>query len=444
MIKEKNLPKVKNSKELFSEFPRTSEIEINGKIKSNPTHFKVTEIPKHRNKEYKSLKELKQNKKLKECIIFKIRKRNLTTDRAKRKLLGTKFLKASNLGYAGMKDKYAITEQYFSASTNTVKNKELENLPKTVNGIKIQTISTGKCLNLGDLLGNQFQITIKNAETNPNKIKKIIEQSQYPNYFGSQRFSTKRSMNHLVGKNLLKQNYKKAAKIYLGTYSKTTRKKEAKARKNFWKNENPEKALKEFPKDLWYEKRMLKSLTKNQPNKWKKSFKKIPKRILTTLLHSYQSYIFNKALAKRIEKNIGLNQVQTGDILLAIEQKNKYKVPERRKTILVTENLKEKAQTKVDKGEAKITGPIPGQKMRKPEGKMGKIEKEVTELKESDFKKRPYGIKLRGGRRELSITHQNLEYRKKDENLIINFFLPKGNYATVFLREFLGNDPLKY
>ena len=445
MINNKELPKVPNYKELFTEFPRTTNQKTNGKIKSNPSHFKVTEIPKNNHTEYRSLKKLKKNQPKKDCIIFQIKKRNNTTDRAKRKLLATNFLKATDLGFSGMKDKYAVTKQYFSAPTETVKNSEkLENLPKTVNGITILSLSTGECLNLGDLLGNKFEIIVKGSEAKPNKIKKIIEESQFPNYFGSQRFSTKRSMNHIVGKNLLMEKYKKAAKIFLGSYSKSTRKQEKEARKNFWENEDPKKALNEFPEDLWYERRMLKSLTKNQKNKWRKSFKKLPRRILTTLLHSYQSYIFNKALAKRIKKGIGLNKVQVGDILLAIEEKNSYKIPERRKTIRVTEKLLERAQKKVNKGEAKITGPIPGQKMRKPEGIMGKIEENVTELNKSDFKKRPFGIKLRGGRRELTINYQDLKYRLKDKDLIFNFFLPKGNYATVFLREFLGNDPLKF
>ncbi len=58
------------------------------------------------------------------------------------------------------------------------------------------------------------------------------------------------------------------------------------------------------------------------------------------------------------------------------------------------------------------------------------------------FNNKPFGINLRGGRRGLTMNYQKFKYRKENENLIIEFFLPKGTYATVFLREFIGNDLL--
>lgn len=438
------LPKVSHQKEFFSKFPQINKETINGKIKTKPQDFKVYEVLNKKKKPGSGIEEMRQNND--PSIYFLVEKRELTSDRAKRELSKLDFIKTSNIGYAGMKDKYAVTQQYFSIPKEKIeKTESLKNLPYKKDKMSILEIRSGDKLKLGDLIGNKFEIRIRGTSVNINTLRSIKEGSELPNYYGSQRFGTIRSMNHLVGEELLKKNYKKAAKIFLGTYSEETNDHEKEARKTFWKTENPERALKIFPNHLWYEKRMLESLNKNQNssngNHWKKAFESLPRRIIKTFLHSFQSYIYNKLIAERIKLGIGLKRVKTGDIICAIEERKGYLVPERRKTIIVTKNILERAQEKVNNKEALITAPIPGNRMRKAEGEIRQIEEKILpDL--SIFNNKPFGINLRGGRRGLTMNYQNLKYRKENENLIIEFFLPKGTYATVFLREFIGNDLL--
>ena len=75
-----------------------------------------------------------------------------------------------------------------------------------------------KALELGDLTGNRFDITIRNirkGELDGIKQKaKNISLIGVPNYFDSQRFGSVIG-NEFIAKHLIKRNYEKAVKIYL-------------------------------------------------------------------------------------------------------------------------------------------------------------------------------------------------------------------------------------
>lgn len=93
------------------------------------------------------------------------------------------------IGYAGLKDKNATTTQYISIPL--IKEKFL----KTLNSKSLKLLEVhrhNKKLNIGDLVGNRFTITLKNIkEEDLPKIYQVISKIQkhgIPNYFGYQRF----------------------------------------------------------------------------------------------------------------------------------------------------------------------------------------------------------------------------------------------------------------
>lgn len=100
-------------------------------------------------------------------------------------------LKTRDIGFAGIKDRNALTAQYIS-TTKIIDFK--------IKDTTLEYVGTGKeRIYLGLLEGNEFTITIRDLDKKLHPLKEII------NYFGEQRFSTK---NALIGKLLIKKQFK--------------------------------------------------------------------------------------------------------------------------------------------------------------------------------------------------------------------------------------------
>lgn len=170
-------------------YPETN---AKGILKLNPEDFQVDEIP------------LMMPAGEGEHIYLHIKKREVNTHWVAR-LLSEKFgVKENDVSYAGQKDRYAVTTQWFSIYAPKI-DITLEARPFPDEDIEIlaQTRHTKK-LRRGDLVGNRFNIVlrdIKSAEaetvgdTPIETLKAAIEknlaaikQNGVPNYFGLQRF----------------------------------------------------------------------------------------------------------------------------------------------------------------------------------------------------------------------------------------------------------------
>ena len=108
---------------------------------------------------------------------------------------------------------------------------------------------------LGDLLGNEFIITVKNInQTNINKFEKRSKTRNFPNYFGEQRFSEK---NADIGKAIINRNFQKAATLF--------------------------------------------KLDIIDDNDYIGAMRKFNKKLLKLYVHSYQSLIFNKTIKEYLK-----------------------------------------------------------------------------------------------------------------------------------------------
>lgn len=111
-----------------------------------------------------------------------------------------KFLKAklnTKIGFAGLKDKHALTSQYFSVYQRKIF--------LDMDGVEFEFVGSGsKRINLGDHKGNEFKIVIRDLDKELNPVENII------NYFGPQRFSKN---NVDVGKALVQKDFAKACSL---------------------------------------------------------------------------------------------------------------------------------------------------------------------------------------------------------------------------------------
>jgi len=159
------------------------------KIKQLPEDFIVTEES--------TIKPAKQGK----YAYFKLWKREYTTMRAVEHIADFLCIPQKDIGFAGAKDKEAITEQTISVRNGT--SRLVETFKS--DDIRLTFLGHGDTpISLGDLRGNRFRIVIRNLDHAPTKTDFII------NYFDDQRFSTN---NAAVGKAILQGRFEEACRL---------------------------------------------------------------------------------------------------------------------------------------------------------------------------------------------------------------------------------------
>ncbi|HLO93205.1 MAG TPA: tRNA pseudouridine(13) synthase TruD [Burkholderiaceae bacterium] len=95
-----------------------------------------------------------------------------------------------DVGYAGLKDRYAVTRQWFSIYLPKGETPDLTQLQHPEFKVLSQSRHVKK-LRPGDLLGNRFRIVLRDVDGDRDAIEanlKAIASQGVPNYFGAQRF----------------------------------------------------------------------------------------------------------------------------------------------------------------------------------------------------------------------------------------------------------------
>ncbi len=131
----------------------------------------------------------KVSKKTAKNVIALLKKTSLTTDEALNFISEKLNISKFDIGFAGLKDKHAVTEQYITIPKNKFKKIKSNNIELT----KIS--ETDNKLSPGDLVENEFIITL-HTSVKPKEIEFM------PNYFGFQRFGSHKD-NHIIGKKIL-------------------------------------------------------------------------------------------------------------------------------------------------------------------------------------------------------------------------------------------------
>jgi len=161
-------------------------------FKQSPRDFVVEEIPLY---EFSGEGE---------HLILQVRKKSLSTSEMIGQIARYLNIKNKDIGYAGLKDKHAMTKQYISLhkkyeeALESFEHENIKILSKTYHNNKIR---------IGHLRGNRFYIKLK--KVNPTDATKIDEALKniaafgMPNYFGYQRFGNDGD-NHILGEKLAK------------------------------------------------------------------------------------------------------------------------------------------------------------------------------------------------------------------------------------------------
>ncbi len=174
----------------------------------------------------------------------------------------------SDIGYAGTKDKKAITVQKISIFRPDLEKLKNFSHPKIV----LKNFSWNKRkIKMGYLEGNHFKITLRDIDKK-DAIKisnKIGKTKEFPNYFGSQRFGIKNN-NAKIGKLLLKRKFEEAVKLILEDSQS---------------------------KEMYY------YLSRN-PGDFLGAIKKAQRKNMLMFVNAVQSKIFNEILKRALEEKL--------------------------------------------------------------------------------------------------------------------------------------------
>ncbi|MQL85899.1 hypothetical protein Taro_018426 [Colocasia esculenta] len=214
------------------------------------------------------------------------------------KMLG---IQQRSFGFAGTKDKRAVTTQRVTVFKQHAK--KLAALNNRLIGIKIGDFHYVKeGLVLGQLSGNQFTIVLRGIVADSDDTIKVaagaLGRKGFINYYGLQRFGSGSIPTHLIGAALLRGEWKVAIR---------------EAREYYKESGDVEGTLKQLPRYLVAERAILYCLKKCPGNNLQ-ALKAIPRPLRMMYVHSYQSYLWNHAATMRVQK-YGVDQVVLGDLV---------------------------------------------------------------------------------------------------------------------------------
>ena len=426
---------------------------IGGSIKNSVNDFiveeilvdgstaKINEKPKH--------SVLSASSKKQRYLLCVLVKRNWDTFLAIKSISRKLEINEAQIWFAGIKDAKAITAQHI-----TIENGLIENiLPLSLKDITVYPIGyVREHLSAYYLFGNNFTININGLDTSKSEIKKmtneIVEELDevggIPNYFGHQRFGTIRPITHLVGKAIIKGNFKDAILTYLIECSDAEHPSSRQARKDLYQTQDFKQSLKDFPKQLRYERSILSHLAK-KPTDFMGAFLRFPFKLQALFVQAYQSYLFNLFLSERLEQGFSLKKAVAGDFIVNVERSG---LPMGHTGKLVNAENLEQTNKLIESGKLRVALPLVGIKQKFSAGQIGEMQKKIFQNEnitpESFYVGKIPRITGRGGLRtiitplnnfklkEVLSTSNNAEYK-----LNLSFILMRGSYATIFLREII-------
>lgn len=412
----------------------TSSPGINGEIKNRPDYFYVEEISQlpefHEDGNY---------------AVIKVEKSDWATMDFARVLSNILRISQKRVNFAGTKDKKAVSVQYYSISN--LNQEGIEKLKEVdIKDARVEYAGNARrAVRLGDLLGNFFHIIVEGIE-NENSIEEIkteLEEKGVPNYFGLQRFGSIRFTTHEVGKYILKKDFESAFWVYVAKPFPRESEEVGKIRRELWESRDPKKGLNEFPKHFRYERNLLQKF--QETGSEEKALLSLPKYLKMMFVHAYQSYIFNRLISERIQEFGSLKTIQKGDYadFVRYVPVNSQEYPSLMESYSrVGENNIERTKFLMDERRGFLAFPLPGYNTCLSDDWASIKIKDILQedsIDLQDFKGKYKEFSSSGDYRVVDMPYSSFSYTTDNSNAKFSFFLPKGSYATSFLREITKN-----
>lgn len=365
-----------------------------------------------------------------EHVYCQIQKIGISTFDAVRRIAMALDIPRQNIGYAGMKDAHAVTQQVLSIQGVTEEKVKALNLPDIT--IQSTALHNNK-LRIGHLRGNRFAIRIREVDPahvlRVRAIADVLIKRGLPNFFGQQRFGL-RNNNDQLGAALIRDDAMAVLKLLLGSPdSQYDDGQTIQARRHFEAHEN-DLALHAWPRRCGMERRIMARLMKT--HKPSAAVRMIDEPLRRLWVSALQSRVFNEVLTRRLDS---FDTLFPGDFAWKHENGACFLVED-----LAAE------MPRAEAFEISATGPLIGYRMSEPTGQPLEIEKAVLaehQLEPAQFRE-PGKHKVKGARRPLRVKLEDFDLASGVDDfgpfITVAFTLPAGSFATVALREITKTD----
>ena len=396
-------------------------------------------------------------------VAARVRCCNWETNRLVRELSRNMGISRKRIQFAGTKDKRGVKVQLltFLASEDQVASISLGDFEV------LEKYPTDRPLELGNLIGNRFEIRLRGAgDGGPGTAeggrqtageaasglgsaieavtRELDAAGGFPNFFGIQRFGALRPVTHKIGERLVRGDIEGAVMAYVGGPNKFEEAGVQQARARIEQERDFTAAVNYFPTHLSFERSLLHHIQLH-PGDWPGAMRELPLNLLMMFVHAYQSCLFNRILSRRIRAGLPLNEPVEGDVVLPADELGR---PDHDHGIEVESHNLARVRQKVLQRKAFVSGVLFGSQTAFARGPMGELERAVVAEAKADAKdflvpELPE-VSSKGTRRELLIMPGDRQIALDDGAVLFRFTLPRGCYATALLREYMKGETLDY
>lgn len=250
--------------------------------------------------------------------VYTLRKRNIGTIEALDEL--RPFLGAGYISFGGLKDKYAVTEQFVAVEYGPRRNlrtetAELEYLNQAERPFESR-----------DIKANRFTVVLRDIEAeDAQRLEAILPHAAEwwtPNYFDEQRFGSVGESGVFMAEHWCRGNWEVAIKLALtdpNPHDESNDRKEKELLKEHWN------AWHELPRLRDPVRHDVVSHLANRPGDYRGAITRIPHSQRSLYLSAFQSTIWNRLLAAEVAARLdetSLNRFQVADATLAMPTGN--------------------------------------------------------------------------------------------------------------------------
>lgn len=265
-----------------------------GKIKAEPGGFKVTEII--------SKQAASRIGDKKGYAVYLLKKQGIDTRHALHKIFQRSGLRLKSLG---LKDAHATTEQYVCATSRGRSPEGFESGRLALSRIGY----TERPLTKKDMIGNRFIVTVSEHD---GRLGDFNDRDAILNFYGYQRFGSRRAVTHSIGKAIVHGNFARAIEHILTLTSQYDSKPNTDLRVSLQDPANYSRVLRDMPTYMDVERLVLREMIAHGSSL--AALRAVPIQLRRLYVQAYQSYLFNRTLSAAFMYGEDLFSAQESDV----------------------------------------------------------------------------------------------------------------------------------
>ena len=358
--------------------------------------------------------------------LYRVEKRSVDTMHMAREISAAL---RSRVSYAGLKDKRAVAVQYLSPSSRR------SAWPAKVVREKFIATLVGYVpapLGRSALVGNRFSVVLRSCCADVGKrVTEAMEAAssgRIPNFYGLQRFGVSGAGTHRVGRAMVKGEFREAVTMMLAHDKLGARPEVAEA----LREERYEDLVNAIPETMDTEAAVARELARH-PGDWVRALRAIPVKLRRLHVQAYQSFIFNRTMSLAVKEGADFFRYAPGD--------NWAEASEDGLRVSNPRGVRDPPT-----GNAVPLVQLAGYAFRDYGSRFDALTKRVLGNESVEpahfYIQGMQEVSQDGGFRGPSLAKREGAWAAEGDTDSMKFTLPKGQYATVLLREVVkAQDP---